>query len=729
LKPDKKTGEMMKTKLISFLNLVVILLLTSCQSGKIVPVIENNSVEVYLVNSEKCLWIYSVKKDGAKMEIAPPEFEIDGKTTHCSPSENLHASDPVNLNNNVTEYTFSGVIKEDSALTLQIVFRIAPDNPVIRYKYILKSTGNHKLTKSKGIDNLSYFGTSLDNFTGVKEIQFSNFDEKLHSYVLGEQVIQERHFDNEFGFMGPMLIAGKGNTTFLLAYEHGSQYNNPFLQFKLRKDRTVNLVAVKGNYLDKQDISAGSDYETIWFEIAGKSGSEDDLAADYRTFILKYISLNPESRQPYIYYNTWARQERVKWQGGTYLQTMNLKQTSDEIDRASEMGVDVFVIDAGWFLKTGDWIINTSEHFFPDSLSQVVADLKKHNMKLGLWFNPTLAALSSKILENNRDCRAQRNGILPPAFPVWETENSVNMCLVSDYWNDFSEELIRLYNELGVTYFKWDAIEQGDCDAPGHYHGTEENTIQERREYNAFLQPIYMSKIIDKVSIACPNAIFDFDITEGGRCVGLSFLSSGRYHAINNGPYFHNYDLAPEWKTPLTNGNVNIFVNPGPARGWFTRSILTYDKWLPSILFLTHYQPDEPKNSQIINIASLILGQNGIWGEILKTSPGDAKMFGEILGKYKQVKNDITNSSPVTSGKPGEIVEIHEKINSGNGKGTVVIFNIGNKPVTYITRNKVDRRYWSNENVKIIFDDKGRAVIDATFKETGAKIVFFGVEK
>jgi alpha-galactosidase len=718
----------MKKKLLFLPGIVVFFLISSCLSENKILKIENNTVEVTLINNEKYLWVYRVKQDGGKMEISPPVFEIDGKTMTCSLREILSVSDPVKLKNGVTEYAFSGTIREDSSLALTLIFRIAPDNPVVRYRYVLKSSGNHRMTRSGGIDNLSYLQASLAGFSGFKEIRFSDFDEKFHSYVLGEQAIEGRHFDNEFGFMGPMLVANKGNSTFLLAYEHGSQYNNPFLQFILRKDRSVNLSAVKGNYLNRQVVCPGSDYETIWFEIAGISGTEDDLADDYRTFILKYISLNSESRQPNIYYNTWARQERVKWQGGTYLQSMNLKQTLDEIDKASGMGVDVFVIDAGWFLKTGDWTVNTSKNFFPDSLKQVTAELKKHNMKLGLWFNPTLAALSSRILENNRDCRTQRDGKLPSAFPVWETENSVNMCLVSDYWIDFSDELIRLYNELGVTCFKWDAIDQGDCDAPGHYHGTEENTIQERKDYDAFLQPVYMSKIIDKVCKVCPDAIFDFDITEKGRCVGLSFLSSGRYHAINNGPYFHNYDLAPEWKTPLPNGNVNIFVNPGPARAWFTRSLLTYDRWIPSILFLTHYQADEPKSSQVINIASLILGQNGIWGEILKTPDEGTKLFGEILGKYKQVKNDITSASPITSGKPGEIFEIHEKINPENGKGTVVIFSIGDKPVRYVTRNKADNKYWTNEDVKISWDNKGRAVIEAGFHETGAKIIFFGVE-
>jgi alpha-galactosidase len=127
-----------------------------------------------------------------------------------------------------------------------------------------------------------------------------------------------------------------------------------------------------------------------------------------------------------------------------------------------------------------------------------------------------------------------------------------------------------------------------------------------------------MSKVVDRLCKAVPQAIVDFDITEDGRCVGLQFLAAGKYFIINNGPYYHNFDVAPAWKSVLPSGNANIFVQPGPARGWFVRSVLDYEPWIPSVLFLTHYQPDEPRNSQLINIASLILRAEWHLGRNLK---------------------------------------------------------------------------------------------------------------
>jgi len=282
-----------------------------------------------------------------------------------------------------------------------------------------------------------------------------------------------------------------------------------------------------------------------------------------------------------------------------------------------------------------------------------------------------------------------------------------------------------LIKELGVSYFTWDGIGQYGNDGANGYHGTAANSAQERADCYAFQLPIYLSKVVDKVCAAEPQVIFDMDITEEGRSVGLEFLSSGKYLILNNGPYFHNLDIAKPWQTPLSNGNLNIFVNPGPARGWFTRTVLTYDKWLPSILFLTYYQTDEPRNSQLINVASLILGQNGLWGEILKTSPEGIQFIHNILEKYKQVREDVTASDPVRTGEPGYSSEIVEKINGQNGRGEVVLFSNGGH-YRYITEHRVDKKIWCTEHTRVSFDAVGRAIIDTDFDSSSARIVFFG---
>lgn len=666
---------------------------------------------------------YKVTNNSIAYNITLPSFLINGRKTTALLNKLNQPTKTGVLKNGVTEYVAEGVFKEMPAMHLQIRFQVAPNNPVLRFQYtLITADTSYKLTKNNGKDAITYlsFGS---NQPQIKEIRLSQFNERFHATHLTEEMIGERYFDNNASLMGPIVVTGNGKETLLAAYEHGSQYPDRFLEFGLNKAKTIQINAVKGNYMDGEKADG---FSSVWFQMAAVNGDEDLLAAKYRSYVLNYLSQNNESRKPYIFYNTWGRQERVQWAGAKYLTSMNLDQTLKEIDRANAMGIEVFVIDAGWFTKTGDWEVNNI--FFPDGLKQIKAKLDGYGMKLGLWFNPTVAALSSEMYKKNLPNRMSWNGNYREPAEIWETEKSVGLCLVSPYWEDFANKLVYLSKSLGVTYFKWDAIGQYGCNDAKHYHGTEADTPEERSQRYAFLQPFYMAKVVDRLSKEVPESIVDFDITEDGRCVGLQFLSVGKYFIINNGPYYHNFDLAPMWKSVLPNANPNIFVQPGPARGWFVRSVLDYDKWIPSVLFLTHYQPDEPRTSQLINLASLILGQNGIWGEILKTSDEGVRLFDTVLTKYKQVRKEITAAKMITSGEPGGSPEIYEKIDSQTGKGCVVVFASAHGTYSYITEQKVDAQFWKTDGVEVKKDQNGRAVITATFKESSAKIILFGVQ-
>lgn len=651
-----------------------------------------------------------------------PVFEIDGKQMPTILNDLVGLGQPKTLRNGAKEYLFEGTFQQDTSLQLQIKFRIADDNPVVRFNYTLKASKGQKLTKKSGKDDLTYLSCSMRDFPEAKEIRLSVFNEMMHSCNLTEADLSESCFTNSGSAVGPILLGCNGQNTFLCGYEHDSMYPNNFVEYQLLPNRNVKLKAVKGNYFDGQSANG---YSTIWFEAAGVAGNDEMLAEQFRTFMLKYQSENIASRKPYIYYNSWGRQERVKWAGGQYLTTMNLEYTLREIDRAHEMGIEYYVLDAGWFDKTGDWGVNLKN--FPDGFKQVRNKLEGYGMKLGVWMNPAKAAVSSRALIQNKNCLKTWNGKSVTPSPEWETEESTDMCLVSPYWETYAEVVIRLYKELGISYFYLDGIGQSGCNDPGHFHGTNENTPEERQQSYGFLLPGYLGKIMEKVCTACPDAIFDFDVTESGRIgVGLQFLASGRYFILNNGPYFRNFDLG---LSLLPNGGHNIFIQPGPARTWFMRSVLDYDKWIPSNLFLTNYQPDDPENSQIINLASLVLGQNSIWGEIMKTSPEGVALFHNILDKYKQVREDVAAASPVHIGRPGDTPEIYEKINPETGKGVVVIFANGKGKFSYITKQAVVDAIWHNKVVNVTMCPDGHAKINAEFEGASAAIVFFGISK
>ena len=346
-------------------------------------------------------------------------------------------------------------------------------------------------------------------------------------------------------------------------------------------------------------------------------------------------------------------------------------------------------------------------------------------MKLGLWIGPPNAAVSSKAVEHCPDCIVERNGQIGRPHPIWETEESYNMCLVSNFWKELADSLVRLCKEHNVAYLKWDAVGQYGCNADHHLHGTAENTPKERADVYAFNVGIYLEKIVNEVCRECPDVIVDFDITEGRRSVGLGFLSVGKYFLINNGPYFQNYGIPYDPKTEWS----NIFVRPGAPRTWICRSPMTFDKWIPSILFLTHYLPDDPISSQDINLASLILGQNGIWGDLPAVSPEGRAHFGEVLSYYKQVRDDITAEAAIKSGMTGSGFECYEKIDSKTGKGVVCVFSNVSDTFRYVTNKKTVQNVWSSAPATVTHLPDGTSEIEINFNGQSAAMVFFGVKE
>lgn len=689
-----------------------------------VPCIENDTVMITVQGDDEACWTYRVKISGSLYKMMGPVFQVDGMPLLPRFARIEAEALPTTLANGSKEYRYICHYAERDNMFLEIIFRLANTNPVVRFAYILSVVHDKqqmRLTKVHEQDELCYLTCSLASLTSVQEVQCAEFVEQVHSYRLTERQLDEQFFSEQLPVMGPLLYACNEQEALLIAYEHGSQVPDAFLHYVPTLERDVTLQAVKGNYLHNQVIDSKHPYRTIWFQLAVVTGDEQTLAHSYREFVLKYQSVYNESRKPYIFYNTWAMQERDKWwYGRYYLDSIYEDRILAEIDAAARIGVEVFVIDTGWYIETGDWQINLAR--FPAGLKAVKTRLDGYGMKLGLWFGPTSAALSSHILQSYDACRMTWQGKVVPPYPVWETGASQAMCLVSDYGDAFADTLIHVAREVGAIYFKWDAIQQYGCDSPHHWHGDSEHTQKERAESYAFQLVRVMTHIAERICEAIPEAIVDFDVTEGGRSVGAGFLAAGKYFLVNNGPYFQSFDV------PIddTQQNSNLFFFPGEARSRICRTAMTFDKWFPSTLFLAHYLLDEPRSSQISNLASLMLGQNGIWGELTRLSATDVALAHEMLARYKLIRDALTESDPVYQGSVGSSPEVYEKIHSQSGRGMVIIFSPVRGEYYYTTRHRVAPDVWQTPGVEVRISNQGKARLHINFEQPGANLVFFG---
>ena len=170
----------------------------------------------------------------------------------------------------------------------------------------------------------------------------------------------------------------------------------------------------------------------------------------------------------------------------------------------------------------------------------------------------------------------------------------------------------------------------------------------------------------------------------------------------------------------------NLFFYPGAARTWICRRPLTYDDWIPSDPPLTHYFPDDPASSQLVNMASLILGQNGIWGDLPKVSKAGVQWIGQVMERYKQVRDDIAESDPIRNRPHRRGVRSSREDLQQQQSRCGRFFSPTNGRIVYVTEHTPKQSFWATPGTKISFDAQGHAVVENDM-ESGAAIAFFGV--
>lgn len=684
--------------------------------------ISTPQIAIEFPGSESQFWTYTLNADGRSWSFASPLFEVDGKLVAAAVTALFESAPPRVLPNRSTEHVLEGRVQSDAELVLKVKLRISSGSPVIRIHFSLRATAERMLTKKSGCEVVGYTSWRSEENARGSEVRLSEFNELVHSYCLAEERIEPRHFEHESRMMGPMFTSSTPTHSMMVAYEHGSGWPDAYIAFQLRRDRRVELRGVKGHYVDGQSLMTHP-LTTAWMQVAAVAGSEDLLAATYRDFVLRYFAISNASRAPWVYYNTWAMQERDKWdRGRSFRHAMNTQTILADIEHAHRAGVEVYVIDAGWAEKAGDWRVDLSR--FPEGLRDVKAALDARGMRLGLWVGPNFAGESSDIFHNHHECEMTFDGkVSSPPKPCCETETAHTMCLVSDYADAFAQTLIRLVHELGVSYFKWDGVDGFRCNDPRHHHGDALASSSERLDRYFFELPGALVGIAEKVAEHYPDVVFDFDVTEPHRAFGLAFLSVGKYFLINNGPYFPNFDLpfsAEQW--------INVFVHPGPARGWICRHGLTFDRWIPSTLFLTHFLPEGAIDSRLINAASMVLGPGGWWGDWAALSAQELEELCGWMNQFKRVREEVTHAALVRSGKPGSPFEVYEKIDVRSGRGVICLFANLPGDYSYVTVSRVAEPSMVGDGVQLTSDASGRATIVCRFDKPSARILFFTAE-
>lgn len=174
-------------------------------------------------------------------------------------------------------------------------------------------------------------------------------------------------------------------------------------------------------------------------------------------------------------FQNWARNYQLKDGKGTRLTLLNNWENTgfdfnqnvlvDLIKETKELGVDMFLLDDGWFgnkykrssdtAGLGDWSVTADK--LPDGINALVQAAEKEGVKFGLWIEPEMVNPKSELFEKHPDW-----AIHYPNRETYYYRNQLVLDLsnpkVQDYVYGIVDKLLK--ENPGIAYFKW------DCNSP-----------------------------------------------------------------------------------------------------------------------------------------------------------------------------------------------------------------------------------------------------------------------
>lgn len=230
----------------------------------------------------------------------------------------------------------------------------------------------------------------------------------------------------------------------------------------------------------------------------------------------------------------WARRYQIKDGMGNRLTLLNNWESTyfdfDEnklsqlMAEAKKLGVDMFLLDDGWFgnkypriddrAGLGDWEVMHSK--LPNGIPGLVKAAKEANIKFGIWIEPEMVNPKSELFEKHPDW-----AILLPNRDPYYFRNQLVLDLsnpkVQDYVFGVIENILK--ENPTINYFKW------DCNSPitniySPYLGDKQSHL-----YIEYVRGLYT--VLDRVQQKYPNVMMMMCSGGGGRCdyEGLKYFT------------------------------------------------------------------------------------------------------------------------------------------------------------------------------------------------------------
>ena len=201
------------------------------------------------------------------------------------------------------------------------------------------------------------------------------------------------------------------------------------------------------------------------------------------------------------------------WEGAYF--DFDAKVLKQMIDDAASMGLEMFVLDDGWFgnkyprnaanAGLGDWQVNRKK--LPAGIDDIASYAHRKGLKFGIWIEPEMVNLKSELAERHPDWIVR-----PPKREAPETRRQWLLDLSNPAVQDFVFETFDNTMKLSdkIDYIKWDANRNANNVGSAYLPADEQS-----RFWIDYAQGFY--KVMERIRAKYPDVLIQACASGGGR--------------------------------------------------------------------------------------------------------------------------------------------------------------------------------------------------------------------
>ena len=484
---------------------------------------------------------------------------------------------------------------------LELYYTLYPERDILVRRTILRNLG------SKSVNLLKCSSASLDFSPGPWRL--TRFPGSwAHERKMKEGPLQEgtTRLESRRGIssheMNPFAMITRGGADETQGEVFGfalATSGNWLIEAELFRTGGLRVNAGLNDFNFKWHLSPGETFTTPECVMAYSSGGFTNLSLNYHRFIReRVLSGFWKSRQRPILINNWE---------ATYF-NFNHDKIMKIAKSGKEAGLELFVLDDGWFGKRdddttslGDWFVDKRK--LPKGLKGLSDDIHGLGLKFGLWIEPEMISPKSQLYKKHPDwClhakgRARRGARSQLVLDMSRAE-------IRDYlFNTIGKAL----EEAQVDYVKWDMnrslSEVGNEILPPGQQG---------ELYYRYLMGVY--DLMDRLNKRFPKVLFE-GCSGGGARFDLGIL---HYH--------------PQiWTSDNTDGLERLFIQYSTS---FAYPPLVMGAHISSVPNHIMHRSIPLKWRALVAMS----GNFGVEADITKWSPKEQKELADYIQTYKQIR-------------------------------------------------------------------------------------------